>query len=62
MTLAEAVNIFFEKTLMEGDIPFDVKGSRYNKENEAAIKEAKDIMNGKIHAKTYFFPKNYFRS
>lgn len=25
MTLAEAVNIFFEKLLMEGGIPFDVK-------------------------------------
>ncbi|MBQ8030793.1 MAG: type II toxin-antitoxin system antitoxin, RelB/DinJ family, partial [Butyrivibrio sp.] len=25
MTLAEAVNIFFEKSLMEGGIPFDVR-------------------------------------
>lgn len=53
MTLAEAVNIFFEKSLMEGGIPFDVRVPRYNRETEAAIQEAKDIMNGKKYAKSY---------
>ena len=53
MTLAEAVNIFFEKSLMEGGIPFDVRVPRYNRETEAAIQEAKDIMNGKKHVKSY---------
>lgn len=53
MTLAEAVNIFFEKSLMEGGIPFDVRIPRYNKATEAAIQEARDIMDGKVQTKSY---------
>ena len=53
MTLAEAVNIFFEKSLMEGGIPFDVRVPKYNKETIAAINEARDIMSGKVEAKSY---------
>ena len=48
MTLAEAVNIFFDISLLEGGIPFDVKIPRYNEETKKAIQEAKDIMSGKI--------------
>ena len=48
MTLAEAVNIFFDISLLEGGIPFDVKIPRYNEETKEAIQEAKDIMSGKI--------------
>lgn len=53
MTLSEAVNIFFEISLMEGGIPFDVRVPRYNKETEAAMQEARDIASGKIKAKRY---------
>ena len=60
MTLPEAVNIFFEKSLMEGGIPFDVKITRYNRETIAAIDEAKDIMSGKVEAKTYGSAKELF--
>ena len=60
MTLAEAVNIFFEKSLMEGGIPFDVRMPRYNKETEDAIQEARDIMSGKISAKSYSSSKELF--
>lgn len=60
MTLAEAVNIFFEKSLMEGGIPFDVRMPRYNKETEEAIQEARDIMTGKINAKAYSSSKELF--
>ena len=60
MTLAEAVNIFFEKSLMEGGIPFDVRMPRYNKETEEAIQEARDIMSGKISAKSYSSAKELF--
>ena len=35
MTLPEAVNVFFEKSLMVGGIPFDVRMPHYNKETEA---------------------------
>ncbi len=60
MTLPEAVNIFFEKSLMEGGIPFDVRITRYNRETIAAIDEAKDIMSGKVEAKTYGSAKELF--
>ena len=60
MTLAEAVNIFFEKSLMEGGIPFDVRMPRYNKETEEAIQEARDIMSGKVSAKSYSSAKELF--
>ncbi|SFK75421.1 DNA-damage-inducible protein J [Lachnospiraceae bacterium KH1T2] len=60
MTLAEAVNIFFEKSLMEGGIPFDVRVPKYDKDTIAAINEANDIMSGKVEAKTYGSAKELF--
>lgn len=60
MTLSEAVNIFFEKSLMEGGIPFDVKISKYNEDTISAMKEAKDIMSGKVEAKAYSSAKELF--
>ena len=53
MTLPEAVNVFFEKSLLVGGIPFDVRMPSYNKETEEAMKEARDIASGKIEAKSY---------
>ncbi len=53
MTLTEAINVFLYKSLMEGGLPFDVRQPRYNAETEAAMREARDIMNGKIETKSY---------
>ena len=53
MTLPEAVNIFFEKSLLDGGLPFEVRLPRYNHETEAAIQEACDILSGKIETKSY---------
>lgn len=53
MTLPEAVNVFFEKSLMVGGIPFDVRMPHYNKETEAAMKEARDIIARKVETKSY---------
>ena len=53
MTLPEAVNIFFENSLLVGGLPFNVRLPRYNRETEAAIQEARDIMSGKIPSKSY---------
>ena len=53
MTLAEAVNIFFEKSLLVGGIPFDVRFPDYNRETLEAAQEARDIMSGKIPSKSY---------
>ncbi len=51
ITISDAVNIFFHKSLMEGGLPFEMKQLRYNAETEAAMQEANDIADGKIHAK-----------
>ena len=53
MTLPEAVNIFFENSLLVGGLPFDVRLPRYNAETEAAMAEARDILAGKKSAKAY---------
>ena len=38
---------------MNGGFPFPIVQPNFNKETEAAIQEAKDIMEGKIEAQTY---------
>ncbi len=53
MTLAEAINVFLHKSIMEGGIPFDVRQPRYNSETEAAIAEARSIMNGTREAEEF---------
>ena len=53
MTLAQAVNMFISQSLLVGGIPFDVRIPRFNKETEAAMKEAEDIAAGRIEAKAY---------
>lgn len=53
MTLTEAINIFLHKSVMEGGLPFDVRQPSYNAETEAAMREARDIMNGKKHMESY---------
>lgn len=53
ITLSDAINIFLHKALMEGGLPFEMRQSRYNRETELAIQEAKDITSGKIKAKKY---------
>lgn len=52
-TITEAINIFLHKSVMEGGLPFDVRQPRYNKETEAAMREARDIMSGKKQADVY---------
>ena len=53
ITLADAVNIFFEKSLNVGGIPFDLRMDNYNRETFEAMKEALDIEAGTIKAKRY---------
>ena len=60
MTLPEAVNIFFENSLLVGGLPFDVRIPRYNSETESAIQEARDIMAGKIETKSYSSARELF--
>lgn len=53
MTLTEAINVFLHKSVMEGGLPFDVRQPRYNAETEAAIRESRDIMAGRMSAESY---------
>lgn len=53
ISVTDAINIFLNVSIMEGGFPFDIKRPRYNNETEKAIQEAKNILDGKISAKTY---------
>ena len=52
ITVSDAVNIFFRKSLMEGGLPFEMKEPRYNAETESAMQEAQDIVSGKIKSES----------
>ena len=60
MTLPEAVNIFFENSLLVGGIPFDVRVPKYNRETEEAIQEARNILSGKVKTKSYSSARELF--
>lgn len=60
MTLPEAVNIFFEQSLLVGGIPFEVRMPRYSRETEEAMQESRDILSGKVDAKAYRSAKEFF--
>ena len=60
MTLPEAVNVFFENSLLVGGLPFSVRLPRFNRETEAAMQEARDIMSGKVQAKSYNSARELF--
>jgi len=60
MTLPEAVNIFFENSLLVGGLPFSVRLPRYNRETEDAMQEARDIMSGKMPSKSYLSAQELF--
>ena len=51
ISVTDAINIFLHTSLMEGGFPFQPKQPRYN--TEAAIQETKDILAGKVKAKSY---------
>lgn len=55
--LSDAITVFLRKSLMEGGLPFEMRQPRYNKETEAAMKEARAISEGLIASKSYSSPK-----
>ena len=60
ITVTDAINIFLRKSIMEGGLPFEMKQSRYSAETEAAMQEARDIMNGNIYTKSYSSSRDLF--
>lgn len=53
ISVTDAINVFLHASIMEGGFPFQPRQPRYNRETLMAIREAKDIMAGKIEAKRY---------
>lgn len=53
ITLTDAVNMFLHKSIMEGGLPFELKQPRFHPDTEAAMAEAREIMAGRMQAKTY---------
>ena len=53
VTVTDAVNMFLRQSLLVGGLPFEVRYPRFNAVTEAAIQETRDIIAGKIQAKTY---------
>lgn len=62
ISVTDAINIFLRKSIMEGGFPFDIKQPRYNAETEAAIKEALDILSGKIQVPSYSSAEELFQA
>ena len=60
LSLPEAVNIFFENSLLVGGLPFEVRLPRFNRETEEALQEARDILEGKVSAKSYSSARELF--
>ncbi|WP_418968871.1 type II toxin-antitoxin system RelB/DinJ family antitoxin [Alloscardovia omnicolens] len=60
ISVTDAINIFLRTSIMEGGFPFAIKKPRYNAETEAAMREARDIISGKIQTKTYHSAKELF--
>ena len=53
ITVSDAINIFLRQSLRVGGLPFEMRQPRYNAETEAAMKEADDIVAGRIQTKRY---------
>ena len=60
--VAKDAVFFRQKHLKQlvGGLPFNVRLPRYNRETEAAMQEAKDIMSGKVSAKSYSSARELF--
>lgn len=48
-----SINIFLTEVVKRGDIPFKIKNPKPNREMRRALKEAQDIIDGKVEAKGY---------
>lgn len=61
LTLTDAINIFLHMSLLKGGIPFEVTRPHYTKETLEAAQEARDILSGKVAAKSYSDVDEAFR-
>jgi DNA-damage-inducible protein J len=59
ISVSDAVNIFFRKSLMEGGLPFEMKRNQYNAVTEAAIRDL-DAALASGNAKRYSSTEDMF--
>lgn len=62
ISVTDAINIFLRTAIMEGGFPFAIKQPRYNPDTEASIKEARDIISGRVKTKSYDSARELFES
>lgn len=62
ISVTDAINIFLRTSIMEGGFPFTIRKTRFNAETLAAMQEARDIMSGKIQAKSYKTTDNFLQA
>ncbi|WP_197020924.1 VanZ family protein [Butyrivibrio sp. LB2008] len=60
MTIEDAVDVFFEKTLTEGRIPFNTMSSKYNKDNITSINKSKNMVPQKAESRYYDSAKEMY--
>ena len=60
LDMSSAVNIFLRQCILRDGLPFAVEVPRYNRETEAAMAEAKDIMSGRRDAHRYSSARELF--
>jgi len=53
ITVSDAINMFLNKSIMEGGLPFEVKQRSYNAVTEAAMEEGDKIAKNPSAYKTY---------
>lgn len=52
-SITDAINIFLNTVITEGDSLFQIKTPCYNRKTELAIEETRQITSGKIPSKSY---------
>lgn len=60
ITITDAINLFLNKSIMEGGLPFELKQPSYNAETEAAMAEADTIVEGRKKSKAYHSAEELF--
>lgn len=61
INMTTAVNIFLRQVVRQGKIPFEIATDIPNSETLSAMKEADDIVKGRVTAKKYKDTKELFK-
>lgn len=60
LNMSTAINMFLTQIIKHDGIPFEVKNPKPTRELKKALKEAEDIVSGKIKAKAYHSVEELF--